>query len=128
MIRISWGRVALPSLIAVAAQVERAPASVDAAVNGVVEDALMHPLEGAKVVIHDASGNTVGKTLTDKDGRFTFAGVPFGDYTIEASSPGLVSDHQHLQITSSQVISVELVLVSSEEVIRIEEDWSLPEP
>ncbi|HEX5062245.1 MAG TPA: TonB-dependent receptor, partial [Kofleriaceae bacterium] len=72
--------------------------------------------------------NTIGKTVTDKDGHFTLTGIPLGDYTIEASSPGLVEDHQHLQITSSQVLTVELVLVDTEEVIRIEEDWALPPP
>ncbi len=127
MVRTSWGRVALP-LIAIVAFADRSDASVDAVVTGIVEDALLHPLAGATVVIHDAQGNTVGTTTTGEDGRFTLPGVPFGDYTIEASSPGLVADHQHLQITSSQLITVELVLVNSEEVIRIEEDWALPEP
>src|SRR5690242_19329317 len=97
----------------------RAQASSDATVNGIVEDALMHPLEGATVVIHDLSGNTVAKATTGKDGKFTFPGVPFGDYTVEASSPGLVGDHQHIQLNSSEVASVELVLVNSEEVVTI---------
>jgi hypothetical protein len=127
MIRTSWGRAALP-VIAIIAMVDRADASVDAVVTGTVQDALLHPLAGAVVVIHDAQGNTIAKTTTNKDGRFTLPGIAFGDYTIEASSPGLVPDHQHLQIGSSQVISVELVLVNSEEVIHIDEDWALPEP
>jgi outer membrane cobalamin receptor len=131
MIRLSWGRVALSSLVSfvpVAALVQPADASVDAAITGTVQDALLHPLPGATVVLHDATGHTVAQTTTDKDGRFTLSGVPLGDYTIEATAPGLVEDHQHLQITSSQVFTVELVLVSSKEVIRIEEDWALPEP
>jgi hypothetical protein len=128
MFRPSWGRVALPALVATAAIVSPATASVDATVTGVVEDALLHPLAGATVVIHDAAGNQIAKTTTDKDGHFTINGVPFGDFTIEATSPGLVEDHQHLQIQSAQVIQVELVLVDTEEVIRIEEDWALPSP
>ena len=105
-----------------------AHASVDAVVSGVVEDGLMHPLEGATVVIHDPQGNTIAKTITGKDGKFTFTGVPFGDYTVEANAPGLVGDHQHLQINSSDVASVELTLVSGEEIVNIEEDWSVPAP
>ena len=50
----------------------------------------MHPLDGATVVIHDPAGTTVAKTVTGKDGKFTFPGVPFGDYTVEASRPGFV--------------------------------------
>jgi len=105
-----------------------ARASDDGSITGVVEDALLHPLANATVLIHDASGATIAKTTTDKDGRFTLPSVALGDYTVEASSPGLVSDHQHVQVQSSQVISVELVLVNSEEVIQIEEDWAVPEP
>ncbi len=105
-----------------------AAASVDAVIQGVVDDALMHPLPGATVVLHDASGKTVAQTTTGADGAFTFPGVAFGDYTVEASAPGLVSDHQHVQIGSSEVKSLELTLVNESEVIAISEDWSVPEP
>jgi outer membrane cobalamin receptor len=103
-------------------------ASVDASVNGIVEDALMHPLQGATVVLHDLGGNTIAKVVTGPDGKFAFPSVPFGDYTVEASSPGLVGDHQHLQLNSSEAASVELVLVSSEEIVTIHEDWVVPPP
>src|SRR5262245_41944046 len=105
-----------------------AAASVDAVVNGIVEDALLHPLSGVSVVIHDASGKTIAKAVTGPDGKFAFPNVPFGDYTVEASAPGLVSDHQHVQLASSQVASVELVLVDTEEVVTIEEEWAVPPP
>jgi len=88
----------------------------------------MHPLEGATVVIHDPSGETVAKATTGKDGKFSFGGVPLGDFTVEASSPGLVGDHQHVQLTAGGVANVELVLVNSEEVITVHEDWSVPPP
>src|SRR3954468_2093243 len=93
-----------------------------ATVTGVVEDALMHPLEGATVVIHDPGGHTIAKLVTGKDGKFTFSDVAFGDYTVEANAPGLVGDHQHLQLNTPDVASVELVLVNSEEVVTIHED------
>src|SRR3569623_421114 len=99
-----------------------------ASVTGIVEDALMHPLEGATVVIHDPSGETVAKATTGKDGKFSFGGVPLGDFTVEASSPGLVGDHQHVQLPAGGVANVELVLVNSEEVITVHEDWSVPPP
>ena len=68
-----------------------ARASVDAVVDGIVEDSLLHPLPGATVVIHDPAGKTIARTVTGPDGRFRFTGVPLGDYTVEASSPGLLA-------------------------------------
>lgn len=103
-------------------------ASTDASVSGIVEDALMHPLAGATVVIHDPSGHEIARVVTGADGKFTFQAVPFGDYTVEASAPGLVGDHQHLQLNSTDVASVELVLVNSEEIVTIHEDWAVPPP
>jgi outer membrane cobalamin receptor len=105
-----------------------AAASVDSVIQGTVQDALLHPLPGATVVLHDASGKTVASTTTGADGTFKFPGVPFGDYTVEASSPGLVEDHQHVQIASSEVKTLELTLVSESEVIEMSEDWAVPEP
>ncbi len=105
-----------------------AHASVDAIVAGVVDDALLHPLKGATVVLHDSAGNTVAKKVTGADGTFSFPGIPFGDYTVEATAPGLVGDHQHLQISSSQVAAIELTLVQGEEIIQIHEDWAVPPP
>ncbi len=103
-------------------------ASGDADVTGIVDDALLHPLAGATVVIHDSAGNTIAKTVTGADGKFEFPHVPFGDYTVEGSAPGLVGDHAHVQITSSEVAKIELTLVNSEEVVTIEEDWAVPPP
>src|SRR3954471_24997440 len=98
-----------------------AHASVDGVVTGIVDDALLHPLPGATVVLHDSAGNTVAKQVTGPDGKFTFSSVAFGDYTVEASAPGLVGDHQHLQLSASQVATVELTLVNSEEIVTIDE-------
>src|SRR4051812_21004709 len=83
-----------------------ARASVDAVVSGVVEDAFLHPLANATVVLHDANGNTVARVVTGPDGKFSFPGVAFGDYTVEASAPGLAEDHQHLQLSSSETKTV----------------------
>jgi TonB dependent receptor/Carboxypeptidase regulatory-like domain/TonB-dependent Receptor Plug Domain len=112
----------------VTATAATASAADDAVVTGVVDDALLHPLAGATVVLHDSGGATIAKMVTGADGKFSFPSVPFGDYTVEASSPGLVGDHQHLQIVSPQVADVELTLVSGEEVITITESWSVPPP
>lgn len=105
-----------------------AAASVDSVIQGTVQDALLHPLPGATVVLHDASGKTVASTTTAADGTFSFPAIPFGDYTVEATLAGLVEDHQHVQIGSSELKSLELTLVSENEVIEVTESWAVPEP
>ncbi|HEY4239589.1 MAG TPA: TonB-dependent receptor [Kofleriaceae bacterium] len=120
--RVLFAAAALTSIAA------PAHASVDATVTGVVEDAFLHPMAGATVILHDTNGTTVAHAATGPDGKFTFPGVPFGDYTVEATAPGLAGDHQHLQLAASEVRSVELVLTSTEEVIEVHEDWAVPLP
>src|SRR5207244_6740666 len=104
-----------------------AGASVDAVISGVVEDPLLHPLGGATVVLHDSDGKQVAKVTTKADGKFSLPGIAFGDYTVEATCPGLNGDHQHLRISSSENAAVELVC-TNEEIITIDEDWSVPPP
>lgn len=99
----------------------------DAMVSGIVQDGLLHPLEGATVVIHSSSGATVGRARTTSDGRFKFPTIPAGDYTIEASAPGLIGDHQHVQVAAAP-LTVDLTLVSGEEVVTIDEDWAVSPP
>ena len=117
--------VALPAIVI--SITEPARASTDAVIEGLVQDAIGRPLSNATVVVHDPAGKTVGKTVTGPDGKFSFP-LPFGDYTVEATAPGLVEDHQHIVVSSSQVEHVDLTLVASEEVVQIKEDWSVPPP
>jgi len=77
-----------PIALALFALTTTARADVTASITGVVEDALMHPLGKASVVLHGASGETVARTTTAPDGKFQFTAIPIGDYTVEASSPG----------------------------------------
>ncbi len=99
----------------------------DAVVSGIVDDALGHPLAGAKVVVHDPAGQTIAQTVTGDDGKFVFAHVPVGESTVEASSPGLAPDHQHLQLVAGQTANVELTLLT-EEVVEIHDTWAVPPP
>ena len=120
--------VVVVALLFICALVRPAAASVDATITGLVQDAVLQPLAGAVVIVHDASGQTVAKGTTGPDGKFSFPGITLGDYTVEASSPGLIGDHQHIQLSAGQIANVELTLVNTEEVISMTEDYSVPEP
>jgi hypothetical protein len=67
-----------------------APASVDGIV---IDSETRQPLAGTTVTVQDR-GSSAGKMIvvTGNDGRFTFRSVPPGQYSIQASRSGYVSE------------------------------------
>ena len=67
-----------------------APASVDGIV---IDSETRQPLAGTTVMVQDR-GSSAGKMIvvTGNDGRFTFRSVPPGQYSIQASRSGYVSE------------------------------------
>ena len=86
----------------------RAHATTDAVLQGTVYDEVQRPIEGAVVVLHDAGGVTVRSLATAKDGGYVFHGIPFGDYTVEASAPDRVENHQHVRVMSAETQTIDL--------------------
>lgn len=105
-----------------------ASATVDTVIKGVVRDELLSPLADAQIVLHDSLGRAVRKARTDREGNFVFTGIPFGEYSVEATFPGRTEAHRHVQATSSEIIDVELYCVASSEKAVIVEERELPSP
>ena len=103
-------------------------ATIDAAIRGTVHDALLNPLAGAAVLLHDSRGATVASTATAADGTFVFNAIPFGDYTVEATSPGTSGDHRHIQVTSSEVALLDLYCLAAQEEFHIVEEVNVAPP
>ncbi|HTR63151.1 MAG TPA: TonB-dependent receptor [Candidatus Binataceae bacterium] len=82
---------ALACLLTMAANVMIASAAEGAAkkngwtVTGTATDALGRPMDGVKVVLQTQDGRILGRSVTDKDGRFTFSNVSPGLYAIVAN-------------------------------------------
>ncbi len=127
---LKWTRASLfLLLVLLLCRAADAHAAADGVVNGIVRDELLKPIKGAQVVLHDARGAKVGQARTAEDGSFTFSGVPFGDYTVEANAPGRVEGHEHVQISSTEAAQVEIYCVSQESnsVIIEEPDVAAPQ-
>ena len=105
-----------------------AHATVDTVIKGTVRDELLNPVTGASIIVHDARGRVVRKLNTEADGSFVVSGIPFGEYSVEATTPGRTEAHQHVQATSGGPIEVELycVAVSEKDVIVEEREAQRP--
>lgn len=103
-------------------------ATADVVIRGTVYDELFNPVPGATVLLHDVRGAAVAHATTAADGTFAFGGISFGDYTVEASAPGKTDAHQHVQVASSDVASVELYCVAIKNSYKIVEHDAVPLP
>jgi len=57
-------------------------------VSGIVVDPRGRPVEGARLMLAvDPPGNSTGEVQSDRDGRFRFNAVPFGQYRLLAMPP-----------------------------------------
>ncbi len=103
-------------------------ATVDTVIKGVVRDELLNPLAGAQIVLHDSLGSVVRRVSTDSQGSFAITGIPFGEYSVEATMAGRTEAHRHVQATSSETIEVELYCVAVSEKSVIVETRELAPP
>jgi hypothetical protein len=88
---------------------------------GLITDELGAVIVGANVILTDATG-TQKKTTTNGDGVYTFAGLTFGKYSLQAIAPGFApSDSKEVEISGARQ-AVDLTLkVTIEEKVTIAE-------
>jgi len=89
--------VAVPSL-----------ATANVTVDGVVRDSSGNTLKSASVTLK--SGSFSVSIRTDPDGRFSFAGVPQTEGTIDVAAQGFMAVHQSWQGDGSIAVHLEIVL------------------
>src|SRR4030095_5319737 len=67
-------------------------------------------LVGARVVVMTPQRAVVANTLTDKDGAFTFKGLPDGQYLVVATYPSLTEAQVVVTIPQDEPGPIELTL------------------
>src|ERR1035437_464413 len=93
-----------------------------ATLRGQVTDESGAVIPGAKVTLNGRSG-AVKSAVADNNGSYTFAGVPPGDYTVQASAPDL-SQPQAAKVTlraGSQSLNLMLKVASISEKLTVQE-------
>lgn len=91
--------------------------------HGQVTDQSGAIIVGARVTVRGASG-LVRTVTTDTSGSYSFANLPVGDYTVEATAPSLVLQ-EPLKITlrsGSQALNLQLNVFIPEQNITIQEN------
>jgi hypothetical protein len=82
-VALTWA-LALASLsLPVSAQAAQASGQTTGAVSGGATSNTGRPLPGTTIQLRNAAGAVVGSTVTGSDGKFTFAGLNAGLYTLE---------------------------------------------
>ncbi|MFN7981935.1 MAG: carboxypeptidase-like regulatory domain-containing protein [Vicinamibacterales bacterium] len=99
--------VACLALAGLGAGVISLAAAAGTVVSGTVSGSDQGPLKGASISL-DGSGKR--ETVTDADGRFTFADVPAGQYRFRALAEGYLPADQTMQVGTAS-ISVDVVLL-----------------
>ncbi|WP_240162393.1 TonB-dependent receptor [Glaciimonas sp. PAMC28666] len=56
-------------------------------INGLVHDALGHPLSDAQINLKDTSGHALATTVSDQQGNFTFVNIVPGSYALAVDKP-----------------------------------------
>jgi len=83
-------------------------------VTGTVNDALGRPIPAAAVTLQDAQGKTEGKTVTDDQGHFIFAGIAPGVYAVVADKKDFKPATSIVTVTKSGAKPVQLALQAKE--------------
>jgi protocatechuate 3,4-dioxygenase beta subunit len=93
------------------------------AISGVVitDDSSGRPLRRAQVRISGGDIRTQPLTLTDNDGRFIFANLPAGRYTLSVSKPGYVNTYYGAKKPgASAALSLPITLTDGQRVSNIQ--------
>ena len=69
-------------------------------------------MPGARVTLLDSRGRITAETTADVNGRYRFADVPEGDYTIRATAPP--PTEQNLRVAGGRLHEADLPLLFSD--------------
>ena len=96
---VAFSAALLVGVFAAPAATHAAP--LGASVRGVIVDASNHPVAHAGVTLKSATSEWMQTTQTERQGEFTFAAVPIGDYSLTVIQNGFATVSQAVTVPSS---------------------------
>jgi hypothetical protein len=103
-------RVVAAVVVALGGIVAEAGAQNVGTLSGTVKDSMGLAVPGATVSVNNRVSQTHQDTVTDMQGRFQMANVPFGIYVITAELPGFTTAEKVVDVHSTVPIGVDLML------------------
>ncbi len=103
-------RIATMLLAALLCRATAGHAAIFGAVNGVVQDPQQRPVPHAEVTLHARLSTWQAHTHTDTDGRFAFAMVPAGEYTLSVTKTGFQTLDQPVVVRSASTTTLSLIV------------------
>jgi hypothetical protein len=91
-------------------------AAAQTAVDGTLRDATGKAVPGASVALQRAEGNGVQRVMSDASGRFRFAVLKAGAYTLKAEAPGFYLTSYDFVVRARQPLSLTIELQRKEAV------------
>jgi iron complex outermembrane recepter protein len=94
-----------------------------AVISGTVQDPVGGAVQNATVVVKSESSGVETRATTDQVGKFSIANLPFGNYTVEVSSPGFaLASRQGVKATADRAegLTIALTLGSVSDAITVE--------
>ncbi len=82
-------------------------------IEGQTKDAQGRPLAGVQLSLRNAAGRVAKKATSRADGRYRFAGVAAGDYTISGTKGGFAAAAAAVVVRSGERISADLTLAAA---------------
>jgi tetratricopeptide (TPR) repeat protein len=80
-------------------------------ISGTVAAVNASPLAGAQLILRSSAGNVdQRRATTDRDGRYSFSDLPFGEYKLSAMAPGYRDSEIRTVILNSATVTSDLTL------------------
>ena len=90
-------------------------------ISGIVKDEGGKPVAGAVITLENRLVGRLQTARSDAQGRFSLFNVPFNDYHLEASAPGLATGHRDVAVRSTLPMQVAFTLPQAGAVVVVEE-------
>ena len=89
------------------------PAPPPSTIEGVVKDAQGQPLSGVQLTLRATTGRIAKRATSGPDGRYRFAGIAAGDYSISGAKGGVATATASVAVRAGEHASADLALAAA---------------